>query len=172
MAAPTSSSASASNVWQEILSLDAKYNLYRINSSAQLRTQYMRRRTQLMREYSARMGSRPEVLAERRVYLNVRAQVLERRYGQPDQASLASGHSGQRGVYVNRPTHQKADSVSLSSEFSNYGKRYSSLNQNNNNSNVAAALNPHNSFLYSSKESLGAAAVNTSGASARQANNR
>jgi WD40 repeat protein len=147
-----SSSNPASNVWQEILSLDAKFNLYRINSNAQLRTQYMRRRTQLMRESSARHASRPEAIAERRAYLNIRSQILERKYGQLDQVSVSS--QSQKGVYVNNRTYrtsQNADSISLNSD-SNYGgkQRYAQ-----NFSNMAAALNPQqSSFLYSSKESL------------------
>jgi WD40 repeat protein len=144
---PNANNPTTSNVWQDILSLDAKFNLYRINSNGQLRTLYMRRRTQLMRENSAANASRPEVVATRRNYLNIRNQILERKYGQLDQVSLSS--QSQKGVYMNRPNRQHADSISLSSD-SNYGKRY----MTNNFSNMAAALNPQTSFLYSSKESL------------------
>ena len=68
--------------------MDAKFNLYRINSNSQLRTQYMRRRTQLMRENAAKYAGRSDVLAERRSYLNIRGQILERKYGQHDQVGI------------------------------------------------------------------------------------
>jgi hypothetical protein len=143
---------SSSNIWQDILSCDAKFNLYRINSNSQLRTLYMRRRTQLMRESSSKFKDKQDVEDARRAYLNIRTQILGRKCGQLDQISLSS-------FKTNKKNQNKFDSISLNSDLnstSNYSKRFYGIL--NTNSNIAHALNPYNnnnsSFMYSSRESL------------------
>lgn len=56
-------------ICQEIISSDAKFNLYRINNNAQLRTLYMRRRTQLLRENAMKHKDPNNIAAIRRNYL-------------------------------------------------------------------------------------------------------
>lgn len=72
-------------ICQEIISADAKFNLYRINNNAQLRTLYMRRRTQLLRENAMKTGEKKNVVDIRRNYLSIRNQILEKKFGNLDQ---------------------------------------------------------------------------------------
>ncbi|CAH1274180.1 WDR5 [Branchiostoma lanceolatum] len=64
-------------VWQQILAQDARYNAYRLPGSPQFRTQYIRRRSQLLRE-NAKIDHDPII---RKQYLKVRGQILGQRYG-------------------------------------------------------------------------------------------
>ncbi|KAI8512346.1 WD repeat-containing protein 13-like isoform X3 [Branchiostoma floridae x Branchiostoma belcheri] len=64
-------------VWQQILAQDARYNAYRLPGSPQFRTQYIRRRSQLLRE-NAKIEHDPII---RKQYLKVRGQILGQRYG-------------------------------------------------------------------------------------------
>ena len=102
------------NVWQDIISSDAKFNLYRINNNSQLSrklfklirsgfildsprssilyfavtfqgTLYMRRRTQLLRENAMKYRDK-DTANTRRSYLHLRTQILEQKYGPLDQA--------------------------------------------------------------------------------------
>lgn len=72
-------------ICQEIISSDAKFNLYRINNNAQLRTLYMRRRTQLLRENAMKSNEKVNVADIRRNYLTIRTQILEKKFGNLDQ---------------------------------------------------------------------------------------
>lgn len=127
----------------------------------------MRRRTQLMRDNSVKNGNKPDVVAQRRDYLQLRSQILERKYGQLDRSSLsgqsiktnANNNNNSYSYYKSYNSHgnirNSADSVSLNSD-SLYGNRMLRYNLS---SNMATALNPQHksSFMYSSKESLGLA---------------
>ncbi|KAF6721233.1 WD repeat-containing protein 13 [Oryzias melastigma] len=64
-------------VWQQVLAVDARYNAYRTPTFPQFRTQYIRRRSQLLRE-NAKCGFEPGL---RRHYLKLRSQLLALRYG-------------------------------------------------------------------------------------------
>nr|XP_004546417.1 WD repeat-containing protein 13 isoform X1 [Maylandia zebra] len=64
-------------VWQQVLAVDARYNAYRTPTFPQFRTQYIRRRSQLLRE-NAKCGFEPGL---RRQYLKLRSQLLALRYG-------------------------------------------------------------------------------------------
>ncbi|XP_069041111.1 WD repeat-containing protein 13 [Lepisosteus oculatus] len=64
-------------VWQQVLAVDARYNAYRTPTFPQFRTQYIRRRSQLLRE-NAKCGFEPGL---RRQYLKLRSQLLGLRYG-------------------------------------------------------------------------------------------
>lgn len=64
-------------VWQQVLAVDARYNAYRTPTFPQFRTQYIRRRSQLLRE-NAKCGFEPGL---RRQYLRLRSQLLALRYG-------------------------------------------------------------------------------------------
>ncbi|KAG7332741.1 hypothetical protein KOW79_004575 [Hemibagrus wyckioides] len=64
-------------VWQQVLAVDARYNAYRTPTFPQFRTQYIRRRSQLLRE-NAKCGFEPVL---RRQYLRLRSQLLALRYG-------------------------------------------------------------------------------------------
>lgn len=84
--AKTDLNSSYNSICQEIISSDAKFNLYRINHNAQLRTLYMRRRTQLLRENAMKHTKDHANLTEiRRNYLSIRNQILEKKFGNLDQ---------------------------------------------------------------------------------------
>ncbi|XP_068780182.1 WD repeat-containing protein 13 isoform X2 [Struthio camelus] len=76
-------------VWQQVLAVDARYAAYRTPSWPQFRTQYMRRRSQLLREH-AKGGLEA---GARRWYLRVRAQLLAQRYGPLSEQSSCRAYS-------------------------------------------------------------------------------
>ncbi|XP_069503614.1 WD repeat-containing protein 13 isoform X1 [Ambystoma mexicanum] len=76
-------------VWQQVLAVDARYNAYRTPNYPQFRTQYIRRRSQLLRE-NAKAGYDPLV---RRQYLKLRAQLLAQRYGPLSEQSSFRAYS-------------------------------------------------------------------------------
>uniref|UniRef100_T1JHG3 Uncharacterized protein n=1 Tax=Strigamia maritima TaxID=126957 RepID=T1JHG3_STRMM len=79
---------SAAATWQQILALDAKYNTIRVPSNPQFRTQYIRRRSQLLPEKNT---SDPTI---RKQYLKLRSQILTCRYGYiADQRAMVGGTS-------------------------------------------------------------------------------
>lgn len=105
----------------------------------------MRRRTQLMRENSMKFKDKATANI-RRNYLNLRNQILEEKYGHVDQISLSSNNHARISK-----TNSKApsiDSASLNYEWKEKRSLYGF------NSNIATALNPKHSSIYSSKESL------------------
>ncbi|NWI46749.1 WDR13 protein, partial [Picathartes gymnocephalus] len=65
-------------VWQQVLAVDARYAAYRTPQLPQFRTQYVRRRSQLLRERA--QGGHLAGDA-RRWYLRLRARLLAQRYG-------------------------------------------------------------------------------------------
>ncbi|KAA8591396.1 hypothetical protein FQN60_002339 [Etheostoma spectabile] len=73
----TQSACGMAAVWQQVLAVDARYNAYRTPTFPQFRTQYIRRRSQLLRE-NAKCGFEPGL---RRQYLKLRSQLLALRYG-------------------------------------------------------------------------------------------
>ena len=78
-------SKSETNIWSAVLALDAKYNHYRFNNS-QLRTLYIKRRSQLLRENSNKDNRKIEndsssSSGSRQFYLNIRSQILKQKYG-------------------------------------------------------------------------------------------
>uniref|UniRef100_UPI00398E4F19 WD repeat-containing protein 13-like n=1 Tax=Pristiophorus japonicus TaxID=55135 RepID=UPI00398E4F19 len=76
-------------VWQQVLAVDARYNAYRTSNFPQFRTQYIRRRSQLLRE-NAKGGFDPLV---RRHYLKLRSQLLAQRYGALSEQSSFRAYS-------------------------------------------------------------------------------
>lgn len=76
-------------VWQQVLAVDARYNAYRTPAHPQFRTQYIRRRSQLLRE-NAKAGYDPQL---RRQYLKLRSQLLAQRYGPLSEQSSFRAHS-------------------------------------------------------------------------------
>uniref|UniRef100_A0A8C4YB66 WD repeat domain 13 n=1 Tax=Gopherus evgoodei TaxID=1825980 RepID=A0A8C4YB66_9SAUR len=76
-------------VWQQVLAVDARYNAYRTPGFPQFRTQYIRRRSQLLRE-NAKAGHDP---GARRLYLRLRAQLLAQRYGPLSEQSSFRAYS-------------------------------------------------------------------------------
>ncbi|XP_054271670.1 WD repeat-containing protein 13-like [Macrosteles quadrilineatus] len=74
-------------VWQQqVFALDARFNAHRAPNHPNFRTLYIRRRNQLLREYS-----KGEDTNLRRQYLKIRCQILQQRYGLGyDQASMQS----------------------------------------------------------------------------------
>ncbi|XP_008569668.1 PREDICTED: WD repeat-containing protein 13 isoform X2 [Galeopterus variegatus] len=76
-------------VWQQGLAVDARYNAYRTPTFPQFRTQYIRRRSQLLRE-NAKAGHPP---ALRRQYLRLRGQLLGQRYGPLSEPGSARAYS-------------------------------------------------------------------------------
>ncbi|CAN8179320.1 unnamed protein product [Coccothraustes coccothraustes] len=65
-------------VWQQVLAVDARYAAYRTPQLPQFRTQYVRRRSQLLRERAQGGHLAGEA---RRWYLRLRARLLAQRYG-------------------------------------------------------------------------------------------
>ncbi|XP_043550247.1 WD repeat-containing protein 13 isoform X1 [Chiloscyllium plagiosum] len=76
-------------IWQQVLAVDARYNAYRTSSFPQFRTQYIRRRSQLLRE-NAKGGFDPLL---RRQYLKLRSQLLAQRYGPLSEQSSFRAYS-------------------------------------------------------------------------------
>ncbi|XP_028669419.1 WD repeat-containing protein 13 [Erpetoichthys calabaricus] len=77
-------------VWQQVLAVDARYNAYRTPNFPQFRTQYIRRRSQLLRE-NAKAGFDPLL---RKQYLRLRSQLLSQRYGPlSEQSSFRAAYS-------------------------------------------------------------------------------
>ncbi|KAJ1526883.1 hypothetical protein ONE63_008438 [Megalurothrips usitatus] len=75
-------------VWQQqVFAVDAKYNAHRATNHPNFRTQYIRRRSQLLRENTKKEDSQI-----RKQYLKLRTQLLQQRFGISfsDQASLRS----------------------------------------------------------------------------------
>uniref|UniRef100_A0A1B6KAF4 WD repeat-containing protein 55 homolog n=1 Tax=Graphocephala atropunctata TaxID=36148 RepID=A0A1B6KAF4_9HEMI len=74
-------------IWQQqVFALDARFNAHRAPNHPNFRTLYIRRRNQLLREYS-----KGEDTPLRKQYLKVRSQLLQQRYGLAyDQASMQS----------------------------------------------------------------------------------
>ncbi|PNF16687.1 WD repeat-containing protein 13 [Cryptotermes secundus] len=74
-------------VWQQrVFALDARYNAHRAPNHPNFRTLYIRRRCQLLREYT-----RGEESPIRKQYLKIRSQLLQQRYGVScDQSSIHS----------------------------------------------------------------------------------
>ncbi|XP_069785255.1 WD repeat-containing protein 13 isoform X3 [Narcine bancroftii] len=76
-------------VWQQVLAVDARYNAYRTSNFPQFRTQYIRRRSQLLRE-NAKGGFDPLL---RHQYLRLRSLLLGLRYGPLSEQSSFRAHS-------------------------------------------------------------------------------
>ncbi|KAK7794662.1 hypothetical protein R5R35_003780 [Gryllus longicercus] len=74
-------------VWQQqVFALDARYNAHRAPNHPNFRTLYIRRRSQLLREYTK--GDEPAI---RKQYIKLRGQLLQKRYGVScDQTSIRS----------------------------------------------------------------------------------
>ncbi|XP_065836959.1 WD repeat-containing protein 13-like isoform X2 [Oscarella lobularis] len=82
-----SDSRSSANAAQRILAVDAKYNAYRSPSNPHLRTLYIRRRTQLLRERAKDEKLDPST---RKEYLKIRQQIFTKKYGLAEQRSRTS----------------------------------------------------------------------------------
>ncbi|XP_015269525.1 PREDICTED: WD repeat-containing protein 13 [Gekko japonicus] len=76
-------------VWQQVLAVDARYNAYRTPNFPQFRTQYIRRRSQLLRD-NAQAGYDPSI---RKQYLRLRSQLLAQRYGPLSEQSSFRAYS-------------------------------------------------------------------------------
>uniref|UniRef100_A0A8C5IXK9 Uncharacterized protein n=1 Tax=Junco hyemalis TaxID=40217 RepID=A0A8C5IXK9_JUNHY len=75
---PAAAAAAMAAVWQQVLAVDARYAAYRTPQLPQFRTQYVRRRSQLLRERAQGGHLAGEA---RRWYLRLRARLLAQRYG-------------------------------------------------------------------------------------------
>ncbi|XP_039754534.1 WD repeat-containing protein 13-like [Pararge aegeria] len=76
---------------QQIFALDARFNAYRAPGNPNFKTLYIRRRSQLLRENSKFKDI--EIIKK---YINIRSQLLQRRYGVQDNISISSSSSRQR----------------------------------------------------------------------------
>eukprot|EP00118_Oscarella_pearsei_P004689 m.20450 g.20450 ORF g.20450 m.20450 type:complete len:493 (+) comp28019_c0_seq2:150-1628(+) len=85
--AHASDARASANATQQILAVDAKYNAHRCPVNPHLRTLYLRRRTQLLREKAKDEKLDP---AARKEYLKIRQQVLTKKYGLAEQRSRTS----------------------------------------------------------------------------------
>ncbi|KAI5635445.1 WD repeat-containing protein 13 [Phthorimaea operculella] len=78
---------------QQIFALDARFNAYRAPNNPNFKTLYIRRRSQLLRE-----NAKFKDIDTIKKYLNVRSQLLQRRYGVQDNISLSSSSSRARSA--------------------------------------------------------------------------
>ncbi|KOB79538.1 putative F-box/WD-repeat protein pof1, partial [Operophtera brumata] len=76
---------------QQIFALDARFNAYRAPNNPNFKTLYIRRRSQLLRE-----NAKFKDIDTIKKYLNVRSQLLQRRYGVQDNISISSSSSRAR----------------------------------------------------------------------------
>ncbi|XP_052740070.1 WD repeat-containing protein 13 [Bicyclus anynana] len=76
---------------QQIFALDARFNAYRAPGNPNFKTLYIRRRSQLLRE-----NSKFKDIDTIKKYINIRSQLLQRRYGVQDNISISSSSSRQR----------------------------------------------------------------------------
>ncbi|XP_004921978.2 WD repeat-containing protein 13 [Bombyx mori] len=76
---------------QQIFALDARFNAYRAPNNPNFKILYIRRRSQLLRE-----NAKFKDIDTIKKYLNVRSQLLQRRYGVQDNISISSSSSRQR----------------------------------------------------------------------------
>ncbi|CAH0579220.1 unnamed protein product [Chrysodeixis includens] len=76
---------------QQIFALDARFNAYRAPNNPNFKTLYIRRRSQLLRE-----NAKFKDIETIRKYINVRSQLLQRRYGVQDNISISSASSRPR----------------------------------------------------------------------------
>ncbi|KAF9421013.1 hypothetical protein HW555_002996 [Spodoptera exigua] len=76
---------------QQIFALDARFNAYRAPNNPNFKTLYIRRRSQLLRE-----NAKFKDIETIKKYINVRSQLLQRRYGVQDNISISSSSSRPR----------------------------------------------------------------------------
>ncbi|KAG6454764.1 hypothetical protein O3G_MSEX008857 [Manduca sexta] len=76
---------------QQIFALDARFNAYRAPNSPNFKTLYIRRRSQLLRE-----NAKFKDIETIKKYINIRSQLLQRRYGVQDNISISSSSSRPR----------------------------------------------------------------------------
>ncbi|XP_038211980.1 WD repeat-containing protein 13-like [Zerene cesonia] len=76
---------------QQIFALDARFNAYRAPGNPNFKTLYIRRRSQLLRE-----NAKFKDIETIKKYINIRSQLLQRRYGVQDNISISSSSSRQR----------------------------------------------------------------------------
>ncbi|XP_072932230.1 WD repeat-containing protein 13-like [Epargyreus clarus] len=76
---------------QQIFALDARFNAYRAPGNPNFKTLYIRRRSQLLRE-----NAKFKDIETIKKYLNIRSQLLQRRYGVQDNISISSSSSRPR----------------------------------------------------------------------------
>ncbi|XP_052759533.1 WD repeat-containing protein 13-like [Galleria mellonella] len=76
---------------QQIFALDARFNAYRAPNNPNFKTLYIRRRSQLLRE-----NAKFKDIETIKKYINIRSQLLQRRYGVQDNISISSASSRAR----------------------------------------------------------------------------
>ncbi|CAG5051859.1 unnamed protein product [Parnassius apollo] len=76
---------------QQIFALDARFNAYRAPGNPNFKTLYIRRRSQLLRE-----NAKFKDIETIKKYINIRSQLLQRRYGVQDNISISSASSRAR----------------------------------------------------------------------------
>lgn len=76
---------------QQIFALDARFNTYRAPNNPNFKTLYIRRRSQLLRE-----NAKFKDIETIKKYLNIRSQLLQKKYGVQDNVSISSSGSRQR----------------------------------------------------------------------------
>jgi len=116
------------NTAQQILAVDTRYNTYRSPNNPQLRTLYIKRRTQLLSEKAIKEKD-PNI---RRQYFNLRKQLLSRNYGPISvsgsvrsfnlrsrtssvEASFDNLHLDSPSPHEFRPTHRRLGSTGFGS---------------------------------------------------------
>ncbi|XP_045771747.1 WD repeat-containing protein 13-like isoform X1 [Maniola jurtina] len=76
---------------QQIFALDARFNAYRAPGNPNFKTLYIRRRSQLLRE-----NAKFKDIDTIKKYINIRSQLLQRRYGVQDNISISSSSSSRQ----------------------------------------------------------------------------
>lgn len=100
---------------QQVFALDAKYNSHRALNQPNLRTLYIRRRSQLLRENFSKESEVPIQ------YLKIRSQLLQRRYGNIGEQSSASISSRSRSTSIRSCSISRLSEHDLKINLNNSG---------------------------------------------------
>ncbi|XP_041978361.1 WD repeat-containing protein 13-like [Aricia agestis] len=91
---------------QQIFALDARFNAYRAPGNPNFKTLYIRRRSQLLRE-----NAKFKDIETIKKYINIRSQLLQKKYGYQDNISISSASSRTRSS--SKASLQIEDSVTI-----------------------------------------------------------
>ncbi|XP_046611005.1 WD repeat-containing protein 13-like isoform X1 [Neodiprion virginianus] len=108
---------------QQVFALDAKYNSYRALDQPNLRTLYIRRRCQLLRE------NFPKESEIHMNYLKIRSQLLQRRYGNIAEQSCTSASSRSRSTSIRSCSISRLSEQEFKMNASNSGFQSPLMNE-------------------------------------------
>ncbi|XP_068632072.1 WD repeat-containing protein 13-like [Battus philenor] len=102
---------------QQIFALDARFNAYRAPGNPNFKTLYIRRRSQLLRE-----NAKFKDIETIKKYINIRSQLLQRRYGVQDNISISSSSSRARSsskasLVADEASFKKKNDMTISENY-------------------------------------------------------